>query len=172
MSLDLALGKTSRNWALGLDPFGMKYKIRVLKRVAEQEDVDALTKIVAAEVRDTYGQVVALTASGRLPAAQRKAYRPIFVRWQEMSTARGGKFQPADYLELSNLREANGRYAAGLAVIERARKTHVPDRGRDAGPTPSVAPPVSLAGVLFNMALGVGGLVLVSKWVDRRKKSS
>jgi hypothetical protein len=33
MALDLAIGKTSRNWALGLDPFGMQYKIRVLKKI-------------------------------------------------------------------------------------------------------------------------------------------
>jgi len=161
MALDLLLGKTRRCWSLGFDVLNRQPGI--IARAAEQEDVDALAKVVKVEVEDAYRQLVELSSAGRLPSSQRKAFRPILERWQTMWSNRGGKFWREDHLALLDLRESCRRYVAGLDAISKARTPPSPPAAEFYQPAA-----MSTGGMLLNLALGVSALVLVGRHFDKK----
>jgi hypothetical protein len=112
VSLDLFLGKTSRDWSCG------GALVDSTQPWSGQPPAPVLAGLVRAEVSRSAGLAVKLRRAGRLPDADWRSLGQFHRRWVDFCDRHPReRFGEADVLALWNFREANKKLADKLRVL-------------------------------------------------------
>jgi hypothetical protein len=173
MARDLILGRTSRGWGrtgCGAYPFTSPTQDRQrFEDVQASREVGDLARDTAAEIRQNYDRVFTLTNAGKMPAADRQNFGKFLRRWQDFSMPKNGKFEGADYVSLSNFRDANRKFGSRIAAAaaSRAAAPATPTPALQSGPTA-----LPTGRLVVGLLLGLGGLYAstkIAEHVNRRQ---
>lgn len=156
MARDLLYGKISRDWALGASVLSLPTEAnrrRMGDDVRASQEIGPLAKVVETETRDAYQMVVKLSSSGKLPAIERRSFKPILQRWFALRDKRQGKFLGEDYVELVNLRDATREYRRKLENFAQQKSPASPSVTLSAGSSQGLAVPLLVAAGATGLAL-------------------
>lgn len=161
MARDLILGRTKRDWSCGLQPLPTRAERSVLAehlwgRVWDKSEAAELGRRVDTRFRQIYKQVTELQASGKMTPVVRQEFGKLYRLWHDFSLPKDGKFEPSDYVELLNFRDALQPHY--LAVAALAAQRSEPRNSTSAPPQGSLPSPTKL---VLQTALGAGMAAVV-----------
>lgn len=125
MARDLIYGKISRDWSCG-SLLNLPSKQQLASDIRAGSEAGPLARVVESETQAAFQLAARLWSEKKLPAVERKAFRPTLQRWFALRDKRRGKFQGEDYVELVNLRDATRAYRKRLAGFARGQAPATP----------------------------------------------
>ena len=155
MSLDLFLGRTSRDWSCG------GRLVDTTQPWSGQPPAPVLAGQVRSEVNQSAGLAIKLRKAGRLPDADWRVFGQFHRRWVDYCDRHPReRFGETDTLALWNFREANRKLHARLRVLAALASPARPAETRELAPARSVPGPWY---ALLGAALALVGAGLLTK---------